>query len=120
MEKKIISKNQVSIAVFKSDEVLITDEQSALDFLMSTLYNDNCSHIVINKEILCNDFFVLSTGIAGDILQKVVNYQMKIAIVGDYSNYESKPLNDFIYECNNGNSIFFVKDEEKAISKLVD
>lgn len=56
---------------------------------------------------MTDDFFILSTGIAGEILQKFINYHLKIAIVGDYSRYTSKPLKDFIYESNNGNSILF-------------
>ena len=43
---------------------------------------------------------------------------MKIAIVGDFSEYTSKSLKDFIYESNNGKDIFFLPDEKKAIDKL--
>jgi hypothetical protein len=42
----------------------------------------------------------------------------KLAIVGDYSKYTSKPLKDFIYESNNGNSIYFVPSVEEALLKL--
>lgn len=37
----------------------------------------------------------MSSGIAGEILQKFINYQFRIAIYGDYSKYNSKPLKDF-------------------------
>ncbi|NLY39420.1 MAG: DUF4180 domain-containing protein [Firmicutes bacterium] len=43
---------------------------------------------------------------------------LKLAIVGDYSKYTSKPLKDFIYESNNGNSIFFVPSIEETLLKL--
>lgn len=56
--------------------------------------------------------------IAGDILQKFVNYGIKLAIFGDFSKYTSKPLKDFIYECNQGQDVFFVKDEAEAIKIL--
>jgi len=118
VDKKIIIKNQMRIAVINDDEVLIHDSQSALDFIMSISYNDSCNAAAINKEALSDDFFVLSTGVAGEILQKAVNYRMKLAIIGDFSEYTSKPLNDFIYECNNGRDIFFVNDEDAAVSKL--
>lgn len=61
---------------------------------------------------------MLSTGIAGEILQKFVNYQCKLAIFGDYSGYTSKPLKDFIYESNNGSHVFFVETEEEAVIAL--
>lgn len=57
---------------------------------------------------------------AGEILQKFINYHVKIAIYGDYSVYTSKPLRDFIYESNHGKDVFFVETKEEAIQKLVD
>ena len=51
-------------------------------------------------------------------MQKFINYRKKIAIVGDYSKYTSKPLKDFIYESNKGNSIYFVPGIDDAVLKL--
>ena len=52
------------------------------------------------------------------MLQKVVNYRKKLAVVGDFSGYHSKPLHDFMYECNRGRDIFFVNTEQEAIERL--
>ena len=68
--------------------------------------------------LITEDFFVLSTGLAGEILQKFVNYGGRIAIYSDYSHYTSKPLKDFIYESNNGKDVFFVSSLEEAVEKL--
>lgn len=65
-----------------------------------------------------DDFFVLSSGLAGEILQKYVNYQMKLAIYGDFSGCTSKPLHDFIYESNKGRDFFFAGTREEAIDRL--
>jgi hypothetical protein len=62
--------------------------------------------------------FKLSTGIAGEVAQKFVNYGFHIAIVGNFSGYTSKPLRDYIYECNNGRNINFVSTEEEAIKRF--
>jgi len=43
---------------------------------------------------------------------------MKVAIVGDFSAYESNALRDFIYEYDNGSNIFFMPDEQSAVEKL--
>ena len=118
MQKRIINSAGISIAVIHSDAVIISDGQSALDLIMSVFYNDNCAAIAINKEALCDDFFVLSTGVAGEILQKVSNYRMMLAIIGDFGGYTSRPLRDFMYECNNGIHVYFVGDEATAIEKL--
>ena len=119
MKKKIIQKYQINIAIIHSDTVFISDAQSALDCMMSVCYNDNCTRIVINKDAIIDGFFILSTGIAGEILQKIVNYGMKIAIVGDFDEYKSESLRDFIYECNNGRDVFFVENEKSAIEQLL-
>ncbi len=114
METKVINE----IAVIRSKEIIIKDVQSAIDFVMSIKYETNCNKIALNKEAIIEDFFVLSKGLAGEILQKFINYQVKFAIYGDYSKYTSKPLKDFIYESNNGKDIFFVENEEEAMDKL--
>lgn len=118
MNIKIITDEDNKIAIVTGDEVCLKDAQSALDFMMSVNYETGCQTIVINKEAVIEDFFVLSTRIAGEILQKFITYRFKLAIVGDFSGYASKPLNDFIYESNKGKDIFFVSTEEEAIQKL--
>lgn len=50
--------------------------------------------MVVAKELIVEDFFVLSRGLAGEILQKFINYGGRIAIYGDFSVYTSKPLQD--------------------------
>lgn len=118
MEKNVIQINGVSVTVIKSDELVITDTQSALDLISTIAYYDKCNRIAVYKESITEDFFKLSTGIAGEILQKFVNYSVKFAIIGDFSIYTSKALKDFIYECNNGSHVFFVASEQEAVEKL--
>jgi len=118
MKVTTIKENHHEIAVVNSNEILITDAQSALDFMMTIQYETGCRRIILNKLAICEDFFNLSTKLAGDILQKFINYKVKIAIVGDYSVYTSKSLKDFIYESNQGREIFFLPDEKQAIEKL--
>lgn len=113
-----IKENNIEIAVVSCSQKLITDVQSALDFMVTVKYKTGCNRIVFNKSVLCEDFFHLRTKLAGEILQKFVNYHVKIAIVGDYSVYTSKSLNDFIYESNKGNDIFFLADEKLGVKKL--
>ena len=108
----------VICAVVRSDEVVITDAQSALDLLMTAKYDIGTKNIVIDKKLMKEDFFILSSGLAGEILQKYINYGGRIAIYGDYSHYTSKPLHDFIYESNNGHDVFFAETEEEAIKYL--
>ena len=113
-----IEKNGIICAIVNSDELIITDAQSALDVLMTAKYDAGTKNIVIPKGLIVEDFFILSTGLAGDILQKYINYGGRIAIYGDYSHYTSRPLHDFIYESNKGKDVFFVATEDEAIEML--
>lgn len=114
METKVIK----DIVVVNSNELIIKDVQSAIDFIMTIKYETNCNKIALNKSAIVEDFFILSKGLAGEILQKFINYQTKFAIYGDYSKYTSKPLKDFIYESNKGKDIFFVSNEDESIEML--
>lgn len=109
-----------SIAVVSSDNVVITDVDSALDLLMSAKYEAGTEYLVVDKKAVTEDFFILSSGLAGEILQKYINYGGKLAIYGDYSHYTSKPLKDFIFESNKGKDFFFVETKEEAIQKITE
>lgn len=115
---KIELLKEKGIAIVSSDEKIITDVQSALDLLMSVKYETGTSKIIMDKRNVADEFFILSSGMAGEILQKFVNYHIKIAIYGDYSKYTSKPLKDFIYESNKGKDVFFVSTQDEAIEVL--
>ena len=113
-----IEKNGVPCTLVESGEVVIRDAQSALDLLMSAKYEAGTKDLVIAKKCICEDFFILSTGLAGEILQKFVNYGARIAIYGDYSRYTSKPLHDFMRESNEGRDVFFASTKDAAIDAL--
>lgn len=87
---------------------------------MTVKYETGAQRIAIDKDVVSGDFFILSTGMAGEILQKFINYHVKVAVYGDYSHYTSKPLRDFIYEANHGKDFFFVSTKEEAVQKLTE
>ena len=118
MKTGVIKRNNIEVVVVNSDRLLITDVQSALDLVMTIRYETGCTNIVINKEAIVNDFFVLSTCLAGEILQKFINYDVRFAIYGDFSKYTSKPLKNFMYESNNGKDIYFQPTVSLAVDKL--
>ena len=118
MEIKIVEINGVRVAVCASDDVVLADGQSALEFAANIFYGYSSQNIAINKAAVTEEFFNLSTGIAGEIAQKFANYRYRVAIIGDFSGYSSKSLRDYIYECNNGNCLFFVSGEAEALEKL--
>lgn len=114
MDTKIID----NIAVVNSNAIVIKDAASALEFVMTIKRKTHCHKIALNKTAVVEDFFILSSGLAREILQKFVNYNIQFAIYGDFSKYTSKPLKDFIYESNQGKNIFFVTTSDKAKEML--
>ncbi len=115
MKINIIKENNTEIAVLHSSDFLINDVQSALDLIATVGWETGCSRMIINKSAISEEFFDLKTKLAGEVLQKFINYHVKIAIVGDFSVYTSKSLRDFIYESNKGKDIFFLTDEKKRL-----
>lgn len=113
-----IEKNGKTVAVVTGPEIMITDAQSAFDLIMTAKYETETNLLAIAKEAIAEDFFILSRGLAGEVLQKFINYHAKIAIFGDFSKYTSKPLRDFIYESNKGKDVFFVGTVEEAVARL--
>ena len=108
------------IALVTGTEKVITDTQSALDLAMTVKYETGAERIALDKKLVCEDFFILSTGVAGEVLQKYINYHVKLAVYGDYSRYTSKPLHDFLYESNQGKDFFFVDTREEALRRLAE
>lgn len=118
MKTETIQTPRGAIAVLSGGETQITDAATALDLATSVRYETGASRLAIDKRLVCDNFFILSTGVAGDILQKLMNYRFKAAIYGDYSRYTSKPLRDFIRESNRGKDFFFVSAREEAVQRL--
>lgn len=56
MEVKTIAVNGIGIAIVQSDKVLISDLQSALDFMMTVQYETGHNRIILNKSAICEDF----------------------------------------------------------------
>jgi hypothetical protein len=56
--------------------------------------------IAISAKRFYANFFRLRTGIAGQVIQKVLTYGFRLVIVGDISEYlqESSTLHDFVSE----------------------
>lgn len=88
---------------------LLATERDALDLIGET-YGQDIDVIAIPRERLAPAFFDLETGLLGGFTQKLVNYQLRLAIVGDVSAEiaASRAFRDFVVECQRGTQIRFV------------
>lgn len=109
--------NNIKIAEFISDEIIIKSAQDGLD-LLGNVYYAGFEKLVIHKQNITDDFFELKNGLAGEILQKFSNYRISLFIVGDFSEFTSKSLNDFIYESNQSKQVNFLNSVSEALKKL--
>ncbi len=95
----------------------LRNDRDAVD-VMSEAWGHNAALLVIPVERLDDDFFRLSTGVAGAIIQKFVNY--RVAIVGDISRHlaESSSLRAFVYEANRGSYLWFAPTVEELDQRM--
>ncbi len=89
----------------------LSSEADALD-LVGSLWGQEVDWLALPKARLGEDFLKLRTGLAGAVIQKFVNYRVRLAIVGDVSaeTAESAALGDFVRESNAGDRVWFVPD----------
>jgi len=109
--------NHVSIAELTDESFVISTPQDVLDIFGNLIAMD-CERIIIHESNLHIDFFDLKTRLAGDVLQKFSNYRIKVAVIGDFAKYQSKSLQDFIFESNKSDHVFFTDNITSAIHKL--
>jgi hypothetical protein len=65
-------------------------------------------------------FFDLTSGRAGEFLQKLVNYQLRLAIIGDITAHvaASEAFRDFVHESNRGRHVWFLAGPEDLAKRL--
>lgn len=117
MTVRIHNVEDTKIAEIISDGIIIGCTEDILD-LIGTLYSEEADKVILHGENLSPGFFDLKTGIAGDILQKISTYRIRLAIVGDFSKYTGKSIRDFIFESNKGKHVNFVSTVDKAVEAL--
>jgi len=101
----------------EGDPISTPDDASDL---IGSAWSHHADLIAVPVARLDPEFFRLSTGIAGEITQKVVNYRLRLAVLGDISEHlaESDALRDFVWESNRGDHVWFVEDEAALQEKL--
>jgi hypothetical protein len=108
------SANNLQIAELISDDILIATAEEGGQ-LLADLYYQGFDQIILRAAQLAPDFFDLKSGLAGEVLQKCSNFRLRLAIVGNFKEVESKSLRDFIYESNKGKLVKFAA----AVSEVV-
>ena len=101
------------------DGALIDSDRAVAD-LIGDAYSEGAMWVALPVSRLPADFFQLRTGLAGMITQKFMNYQRKLALVGDITGHlaASNALRDWVRECNQGDELWFVPTFEELAARL--
>ena len=98
------------LRVDEADDTLAT----VRDFtdLIGDAMSENVWLVAIPAERLADDFYWLRSGLAGEVLQKFVNYRIKLAIIGDVSKWaaESNAFRDLLIELERGTDVIVAVD----------
>lgn len=111
--------HDVPVLLCATEGEAIGSEQDALDLIGDAGYQ-GAQWVVVPAERFDESFFRLRTRVAGDIIQKFVNYRVGLAVLGDISRYTaaSSALEDFVRECNRGRQTWFLGDVEELGRRL--
>jgi hypothetical protein len=74
--------------------------------------------LLIDQHALPPEFFDLSTGIAGALVQRLTQYEIRMAAVVPDPSIRSRPFQDFAREANRGRWFRFFPDSEQAVAWL--
>ncbi len=113
MNIEIHEQGNIKIAELTANTLLITNAEDGLQLLVDLYYQD-FDKIIIQEKNITPQFFDLSNGLAGEILQKVSNFRIQLAIVGEFDQYPSKSIKQFISESNKGRQVNFLPTVEAA------
>ncbi len=105
------------VATNSSEQVI----HSARDFLDIVAWGGehDTDLFLLHDANFVPEFYDLSTGTAGDIIQEISNYRVRVAIFGPFSMVRSKRFREFMGESNRGSSVSFLGEKAKALEWLL-
>ena len=118
MADLVTERRGVPVLVCDRDGAPIASTQDALDLIGAAFSETDVVAVPVDR--FDDRFFTLRTGLAGAIMQKFVNYRIRLAVVGDISGHlaQSSALRALVHESNRGGQIWFVKDLDELDGHL--
>lgn len=113
MNYNLIERNDKRYIEYSDDKNQLSTERDAVD-LIATCMENNTELLIIQDKALSEDFFNLRTGLAGTVLQKFVNYNIKAALIITNEEKISSRFGEMITEANKGNDFRVFKNTADA------
>jgi hypothetical protein len=110
----------VTMLVRDADGPVIGTVQDALDLIGDAFAHAEVDVVAVAADRLDERFFALDSGLAGEIMQKFVNYQLQLVIVGDIARQlaASRALRALVRESNQGRHVWFVANLDELDTRL--
>jgi len=118
MNYRIVEKDEQKYIECLPGNERITSEQDALD-LVALCAENATDRLMLNAGCLDDDFFHLSTGVAGKILLKLSNYYIKAAAVLSPEFINQGKFKEWVMETNRGNEFRVFFEQDKAEEWLI-
>ncbi|MFC5403150.1 DUF4180 domain-containing protein [Cohnella soli] len=100
------------IEIISTTEPLST-EHDALD-LISLCWEHGINALMIHDAVLSEDFFKLKTKLAGNMIQKFINYGIKVAAIIPQETMDKGKFKEMAAETNAGNHFRLYESKEEA------
>ncbi|MEV4545105.1 DUF4180 domain-containing protein [Micromonospora echinaurantiaca] len=96
----------------------VATEQDALDLIGAAFLGAQV--VAVPASRLDERFFTLGTRFAGEVMQKFVNYRLRLAVVGDISRHlaASSALRALVEESNRAGHIWFLPNLDALDARL--
>ncbi|MBO0721172.1 MAG: DUF4180 domain-containing protein [Blastocatellia bacterium] len=108
-ERKIIIASESGISIRSSGDIADT---------ISECLDVNVDGLILTQDDLGKEFFDLRSGLAGELFQKFVIYNVRAAIVLPNPDAFGKRFSELAYEHKSHSMIRFVRSKDEAISWL--
>jgi hypothetical protein len=104
---------------YSAERPILDSDRAVMDLIGEAMAN-SAVLVVVPAGRFSPDFFQLRTRLAGDLVQKFVNYRLRLAIVGDLSKAmsDSAAFKAFVRESNRGDQIWFLSSSYELGQKL--
>jgi PadR family transcriptional regulator AphA len=100
------------------DGQFLENEADFLD-LIAACGEQLCDRLLVHAAILPADFYNLKTGLAGNLLQKLVNYHVRCAFILDEELVGNGRFYEMMIEANRGRQFHFCYNVDDAREWLV-